>query len=58
MTGALQMPGLRAEVGFNRDIPLVIPKRIKTCEGAQKAGVLRTAAHTQREEEKIQLDTS
>lgn len=58
MTGALQKPDLRAETGFNPDIPLVIQKRIKTSEGAQKARVLKTAACTQREEEQIQLHTS
>lgn len=57
MTGALQKPDLRAEAGFNPDIPLVIQKRIKTCEAAQKARVLKTAACTEKEEE-IQLDTS
>lgn len=47
MTGALQKPDLRAETGFNPDIPLVIQKRIKTCEGAQKARVLKKAACTE-----------
>lgn len=58
MTGGLQKPDLRAETGFNPDIPLVIQKRIKTCGGARKARVLKTAACTQREEEEIQVDTS
>lgn len=58
MTGALQKPDLRAETGFNPDIPLVLQKKIKTCEGAQKARMLKTAACTQKEGEEIQLDTS
>lgn len=29
------------KAGFNPDIPLVIQKRIKACEGAQKARVLK-----------------
>lgn len=39
MTGALQKPDLRAETGFNPDIPLVLQKRIKTCESAQNSSM-------------------
>lgn len=60
MTGALQKPDLRAERGLNPDITLIIPEKDQAVrEGSESKSARNiTLACTQREEEKIWLNTS